>query len=183
MKLHLGCGKRDFEGWVNVDLADYPHIQHISSVNDLSMFEDNSADIIYSSHTLEYFDRNEAFTVLTEWRRVLKPEGILRVAVPNFKALIKVYDQTDDLSNILGPMYGKMMISRKEDSENIYHKTIYDFNSLSKLLMSVGYKNVIEYDWRKTEHSKYDDHSQAYFPHMDKNNGLLVSLNIEAIKC
>jgi len=27
-----------------------------------------------------------------------------------------------------------------------------------------------------------DDHSKAYFPHMDKENGKLLSLNIEAIK-
>jgi len=183
MKLHLGCGKRDFEGWINVDLADFPHVHHTSSVNDLSMFEDQSADIIYSSHTLEYFDRNEAVNVLTEWQRVLKIGGILRIAVPNFEALIKVYKQTNDISYILGPMYGKMAVSSNAEVENIYHKTTYDFESLSKLLVSVGYKNIIKYDWRKTEHANYDDHSQAYFPHMDKTNGLLVSLNIEATKC
>ena len=43
-------------------------------------------------------------------------------------------------------------------------------------------KNVIEYDWRETEHSEFDDHSQAYIPHMDKDNGTLISLNVECIK-
>jgi hypothetical protein len=28
----------------------------------------------------------------------------------------------------------------------------------------------------------FDDHSQAYIPHMDKENGTLISLNIETIK-
>ena len=183
MKLHLGCGKRNFQGWVNVDLADFPHVHYKSSVDDLSMFEDRIADIIYSSHTLEYFDRDEAFDVLREWRRVLKPEGILRIAVPNVKALIKVYERTGHISNILGPMYGKMIISTHTKAQNIYHKTIYDFASLSKLLTSVGYKNINEYNWRDTEHANYDDHSQAYFPHMEKDSGLLVSLNVEAKKC
>jgi hypothetical protein len=29
---------------------------------------------------------------------------------------------------------------------------------------------------------EFDDHSQAYLPHMDKENGTLISLNIEAVK-
>ena len=42
--------------------------------------------------------------------------------------------------------------------------------------------NVRRYDWRQTIHKDYDDHSQAYYPHMDKENGLLMSLNVEADK-
>ena len=90
MKLHLGCGKRDFEGWINVDLADFPHVHYKSSVDDLKMFKDNTADLIYSSHTLEYFDKLEVVTVLKEWHRVLKDGATLRVAVPNFNALAKL---------------------------------------------------------------------------------------------
>ena len=50
------------------------------------------------------------------------------------------------------------------------------------LLEENGFKNIKLYDWRETEHSQFDDHSQAYFPHLDKENGLLVSLNIECQK-
>ena len=46
----------------------------------------------------------------------------------------------------------------------------------------MGFKEVYRYDWRETEHSNIDDFSQAYIPHMDKENGELMSLNIEAIK-
>ena len=36
--------------------------------------------------------------------------------------------------------------------------------------------------WEETEHAQFDDHSQAYLPHMDKENGTLMSLNVECIK-
>ena len=49
-------------------------------------------------------------------------------------------------------------------------------------LLKVGFQNVKIYDWRETEHFFVDDYSQAYLPHMDKANGKLMSLNIEAIK-
>ena len=64
----------------------------------------------------------------------------------------------------------------------VYHKTVYDFEELSTILKDVGFKNIKKYDWKTTEHSQYDDHSQAYIPHMDKSNGTLISLNVEASK-
>lgn len=183
MKLHLGCGKRDFEGWINVDLADFPHVHHKSSVDDLKMFEDNTADLIYSSHTLEYFDRIEVLSVLKEWHRVLKSGAKLRVAVPNFSALVELYFETGKLDVILGPLYGRMPIKSPTDDIILYHKTAYDFDSLKSLLECSGFTNVACYDWRKVSHADQDDHSQAYYPHMDKEGGKLLSLNVEATRC
>jgi hypothetical protein len=59
---------------------------------------------------------------------------------------------------------------------------MFDFPTLEKALLDVGFKEVAVYDWRKTEHSDLDDYSQAYYPHMDKENGKLLSLNVEARK-
>lgn len=63
------------------------------------------------------------------------------------------------------------------NKKNLYHKTTYNFKKIKNLLESSGFKNVKRYDWKDTEHSHIDDHSQAYFPHMDKENGKLISLN------
>lgn len=177
VKLHLGCGWRDFgKDWIHVDGGDYPHVK-LKNITKLE-FNSDTVDIIYSSHTIEYFDRDEIIDILLEWKRVLKPGGILRLSVPNFEKLIEVYQITNNLDNILGPLFGKMLMS----NDKIYHKTVYDINSLEKLLDSVGFCCFEAYDWRNTEHSMFDDHSQAYFPHMDKENGLLISLNIQVKK-
>ena len=64
----------------------------------------------------------------------------------------------------------------------IYHKTTYDFESLRTVLENCGFSNVVEYNWRETDHAQFDDHSQAYIPHMDKENGVCISLNVECIK-
>ena len=58
----------------------------------------------------------------------------------------------------------------------------WDFDKLKKDLEKAGFTNVKRYDWRKTEHHYIDDYSQAYCPHMDKENGKLMSLNVEATK-
>lgn len=177
-KLHLGCGWRDFgPDWVHIDGGDYPHLKY----KDITLlpFEDNTVDLIYASHVVEYFDREEVLSILKEWNRVLKHGAVLRIAVPNFRVISELYlNENMPIEKFLGPMYGKM----KMDNQTIYHRTIYDFNSLKNTLESCGFTNTSEYDWRKTEHSMFDDHSQAYIPHMDKENGTLISLNIETIK-
>jgi predicted SAM-dependent methyltransferase len=178
IKLHLGCGKRNFgTDWIHIDGGDFTHLyaHDITKLN----FDDESVSMIYSSHTLEYFDREEVIPVLKEWVRVLRPDGILRIAVPNFIAMSYLYSAGKfPLKSFLGPLFGKM----KMGEETIYHKTVYDFHDLKEILESVGLRDVRYYDWRKTEHSNIDDCSAAYLPKMDKENGTLISLNVEATK-
>lgn len=181
-RLHLGSGKRYIPGFVHVDLADFPHIDHNHDVRTLPMFVDGSVDLVYASHVLEYFDRIESLNVLAEWRRVLRPGGTLRLAVPDFQALLDVYGHYGKLDMVLGPLYGRMAVGAPDGQHIVYHRTVYDFESLGALLESAGFEDVRRYDWRQTLHRDYDDFSQAYVPHMDKENGRLISLNVEADK-
>jgi SAM-dependent methyltransferase len=114
MKLHLGCGANAPEGWVNVDwfigarLARVPGLRWLVRrsgafglewppdvfLHDLRRpfpWPDASADAIYASHLLEHLSREEGACFLRECRRVLRPGGILRVVVPDFRALVDGY--------------------------------------------------------------------------------------------
>jgi len=178
IKLNLGCGWRNFGlDWVHIDGGSYPHLDSTDIIN--LPYPDNSVDIIYSSHTIEYFNRTEVKDVLSIWYNKLKPGGILRLAVPNFEVLAKLYVKNKiSLSQVLGPLYGQMLMG----DETIYHKTTYDYKSLESLLLDLNFNNIKSYNWEKTEHFNLDDFSQSYIPHMDKENGILTSLNVEAQK-
>lgn len=179
IKLHLGCGKKNFgEDWIHIDGSHYDHIHSHDIVN--LPFEENSVDLIYLSHVFEYFDVDERHGVLKKWLKVLKPGGILRLAVPDFEACAKLYvNKSVPLSKYVGMFYGKWKMTEKV---TIYHKTLYDFTIMKKVLEDNGFNNVRRWDWRKVDHGKFDDYSQAYLPHMDKENGTLVSLNVECVK-
>lgn len=181
IKINMGCGWRNFGSeWIHIDGGDYDHLDY----HDITklQFDDDTVDIIYASHVLEYFDRDQVIPLLQEWHRVLKPNGILRIAVPDFFAMIDLYHthQHIVLEDLLGPLYGKMDMG----TETIYHKTTYDFDSLSKVLLSCNFKKITRYDWKDYNvHINNDDHSQAYLnPKGDKENGTLISLNIECNK-
>jgi len=178
LKLNLGCGWRNFgEDWIHIDGGSYSHLHSRDIVN--LPFENNSVDLIYASHVFEYFNRQEGEELLNKWYIKLKPEGILRLAVPDFQKIAYLYAfENIPLVKFLGPLYGKIQMSDK----TIYHKTTYDFVDLQILLRKCKFKEVERYDWQKTEHAQFDDYSQAYIPHMDKENGTLISLNIQAVK-
>lgn len=180
MKLHLGCWHRYIEGFTHIDLCDMPHIDYKSSVDRLTFLENECAELIYASHVFEYFDRTQAPEVLAEWNRVLRPGGTLRLSVPDFDQLVQVYATSNDLTKILGPLFGRMQIENTRNT--IFHRTVYNSSLLIETLESAGFVDCKPWEWRHTEHSHIDDHSQAYFPHMDKENGIQISLNIECRK-
>lgn len=179
IRVNLGCGPRDFgKDWHHVDGGNYSHLDSHDIFN--LPFKDNSIDMIYASHIIEYFDREEIPSIIDSWKSKLKPAGILRLAVPDFYKMASLYvNKTYGIEYFLGPLYGKMDMG----SNKIYHKTTYDYDSLSGLLYKqCGFKKVRQWNWEKTDHSQFDDHSQAHLPHMDKESGTLISLNLEAIK-
>jgi ubiquinone/menaquinone biosynthesis C-methylase UbiE len=91
MKLHLGCGERFIPGFVHVDAHAYPHVDHQAKAENLAFVENGSTDLLYASHLLEHYGRSEIEGVLSEWYRVLRPDGVLRLAVPDFEACAKLY--------------------------------------------------------------------------------------------
>jgi predicted SAM-dependent methyltransferase len=186
-KLHLGCGHRNLgSDWIHIDIADFQHITYKQNVNDLHQFDNESVDLIYASHVLEYFDRYEVESVLKLWYNKLREGGVLRLSVPDFLKLKWVYEDTGDIENILGPLFGRL----DTGDGVIYHKTVYTYKSLRNLLATTGFKDIYYWDWREVHPHGYDDHSHAHFPHDPEaiksgnftGKHLPISLNIEAIK-
>jgi len=174
-KLNLGCGNKKIHGYINIDAIKENNPDDVLDIKNISK-KYNNVDIIYACHSLEHFSRVEAQEALADWYSALKPGGTLRIAVPDLEMAFKHYILHGDFSKIKGFLYG--------GQRNIYdfHKYGYDYLTLSNLLYEIGFNQVYKYDWRKTEHSHIDDYSQAYLPHMDKINGVLMSLNVEAVK-
>ena len=93
LKLNLGSGQRNFQKpWINIDCRDqgYP-VDILTDVKDLSMFADNSVDIIVAHHLLEHIDIGELEQYIAEWYRVLKSGGKLDIFVPHITKLFEAW--------------------------------------------------------------------------------------------
>lgn len=168
--LHIGCGKvilpRPF---VNLDIRKGKGVDHVSLAYPLN-FKKNSFDIVYASHVLEHFKKKDTLKILKEWVRVLKPNGILRISVPCFENLIKIYKTNAKITNVVGPLLGGQTYKQN------YHYNLFDKKSLTNYMMEAGCTAVHPWDFKRTIHSDHWDFSQA------TTNEIPISLNLEARK-
>lgn len=92
MKLvNLGCGQRYHKDWINIDFVSNSEdvIQH--NLLDGIPINDNEVDLVYHSHVLEHFSKVQGVYFIKECYRVLKVNGIIRIAVPDLETIVKEY--------------------------------------------------------------------------------------------
>ncbi len=104
-------------------------------------FDDAAVDAVYSSHMLEHLDRDGADRFLREVRRVLRPQGALRLAVPDLELLARAYCRNGDADGFLRGSYlcvpqprGVLQRLRAAAVGPRHHQWMYDARSLSALL-------------------------------------------------
>jgi len=175
MKIHVGCGSVTVPGYVNVDIRYLPNVDRVDNAEFLRSFQNEKIEAIYACHMLEHVNRWRVETVLRRWCDLLDEHGILYVAVPDFEAIVRYYNKTKDLQALMGLLYGG------QDYPENHHNYIWDYQSMSAMLHRVGFSSVSLYDWQSLFGS-FDDYSKCYLPHLDQENGTLMSLNIMAIK-
>lgn len=91
--LNLGCGTRFHHDWTNLDFKPVsPFVQRCDLRQGIP-FPDRHFDAVYHSHLLEHFPKSVAPRFLAECHRVLKPSGIIRIAVPDLEKMATVYLQ------------------------------------------------------------------------------------------
>lgn len=176
-RLHIGTGKNYLPGWVNVDIFSSVRADVYADMCSLP-FDRESFDLVYACHVLEHSHRHMVLATLTHWRDLLKPGGMLRLAVPDFQACVDWYCRTSDLNSITGLLYG----GQNHPKNN--HFIAFDLATLTHDLVKIGFAVVNRWDWRLTDHAQFDDFSQCYLPHMRKEapGAWLMSLNLEAVK-
>ncbi|WP_199311831.1 class I SAM-dependent methyltransferase [Phormidium tenue] len=89
--MNLGCGSRYVPDWDNFDfVANSEHVVPHNLIAGLPA-KDDSYDFVYHSHLLEHFSFYQAPIFLQECFRVLRPNGILRVVVPDLESVVNGY--------------------------------------------------------------------------------------------
>lgn len=180
--LNLGSARKKIYGFINVDICPDVSPDVVDDCISLTKFEPNSVDLIYTSHMLEHFIREDAKKALNRWYELLKSDGILRISVPDFEQLARHYMFYRDIKWI-----SRFLNGAQKDPRDI-HMILYDETSLKEVLEQAGFKDVKRYDHNKTEHFYVDDWSAAYYPerHIPDDRttprSVLMSLNIECTK-
>ena len=160
--LHVGCGRntlksapRYFHGpqWqeVRLDIDPNANPDIVASMLDMSPVESGSMDALYSSHNVEHVHPHEVLVVLREFRRVLKPEGVCVVTVPDLQSVAElvVQDKLDEPAYVskAGPiapldiLYGHRA-SMANGNLFMAHKTGFTAKTLGQAISAAGFAHV-----------------------------------------
>jgi predicted SAM-dependent methyltransferase len=101
LKLHLGCGNKHINGFINIDIRNLPEVDVVDDILKLNTIENETVDLIYVSHVLEHIGRHEYMNVLKKWFELLKVGGILRIAIPDFEKIVEHYNNNKNLKLLL----------------------------------------------------------------------------------
>lgn len=172
--VNIGCGVNTGSEFINVDAVPQAKTHVIADARRLPMFKDNSVDLVYASHVIEHFPRNQVRTALKEWLRILKPGGVLRFGVPDFDQLIRMYQKSgNDVDSIVNQLMG-------QDGEWDDHHTIWNRSFAEKVLKEVGYAQVRVWDVDTADHHSFSDKTSRVYDVQGEK--IPFSLNLEAIK-
>jgi predicted SAM-dependent methyltransferase len=89
--LNLGCGLTYVKGWTNIDFVSFSEDVIAHNLLTGIPHNNNSFDLVYHSHVLEHFPKTEAPKFIAECYRVLKPGGVIRIAIPDLEQIATNY--------------------------------------------------------------------------------------------
>jgi len=91
IQVNIACGINYIEDWINLDhIPVSPAIKKANLLGRLP-FEDNSVDVLYSSHFLEHVPVIKVPSFLNECFRVLKSGGQIRLVLPDLQEICREY--------------------------------------------------------------------------------------------
>ena len=106
----IGCGPiyNDFNGIkpIRVDIREDVNPDYRLDVRHLTPLENEDFDVVFSSHVLEHISRNEVESTLDEWIRILKPDGELRLVLPNIKWAAERIMNNEVDHHVMNVLYG-----------------------------------------------------------------------------
>jgi len=134
VKLHLGCGNRRLEGYINIDFRKTPATDLVHDLSKDLPYPDELIERIECYHLIEHLSREGAARLMRECHRALIPEGKMIIECPDFDQAVKEYLAGDEerLVNIFG--------LRRFTGDA--HQWGYNPKKLKGLLEITGFRNV-----------------------------------------
>jgi hypothetical protein len=156
MKLHLGCGQKYLEGYLNIDLPAEEEMKtfprKVDLMQDLTTlrYPPNSIDEIRNHHVFEHFTRPMACALLVTWSHWLRDEGILHIEVPDYlRTSLSVFNP---FSSLKEKGVGVRHVFGSHHAPWAVHAEGYTPKTLKFMLASFGFESteLKKHSWRGT---------------------------------
>jgi predicted SAM-dependent methyltransferase len=142
--VHLGCGFKYIDGLINADGNVFRKIDLWHDLRNALPFPNDSCKFVYSSHTIEHMFPYEAISLLRDVKRVLKPDGVARIAVPSMEHALDIArgQRIEDWPRPFEDSVAQAVNYLFCDGQ---HKYAYNFDILSTFAREAGFSRIVNY--------------------------------------
>jgi SAM-dependent methyltransferase len=175
-RLNWGCGMDPPPGWITSDRKEGPGIQLSCDILEGLPLESDSVDYAVSIHALPELPLAHLVPALTELRRVLRPEGVLRLALPDLVRGVRAY-LDGDRDYFLVPDEDAGSIGGKLVTQLLwygYTRSLFTADFAEELLRSAGFSSVT--------HCAFGETRSSFAEIVELDNRERESLFVEAVK-
>jgi predicted SAM-dependent methyltransferase len=175
-RLNWGCGEWAQSGWINSDIKENAGVDIVADIRDGLPIDSDSLDYVVSIHSLPEIPFVELVPALQELRRVLKPGGVLRIALPDLDRGIEAY-QRRDTNYFKVPDEHAKSVGAKFVTQMIwygYSRSLFTHEFIAEQLEKAGFSQVHHCSFKQTASS----HPEI----VDLDNREKESLFVEAVK-
>jgi predicted SAM-dependent methyltransferase len=151
-RLNWGCGNHVAPGWINADRKGGDCVDICSDIRQGLPLETGSIDYVVSIHALPEVPLAELVPVLGELRRVLRPEGVLRLALPDLARGVAAY-QRHDRDYFLVPDEHASSLGGKLVTQLLwygYSNSLFTADFVEELLLRAGFSRVFHCSFGET---------------------------------
>jgi predicted SAM-dependent methyltransferase len=138
-RVHIGCGDNAMPGWINIDSKARPGVLALDIRSGLP-FE--NVNLIFAEHFLEHLGLADAMKFLRECRRVLSPEGILRLSTPNLDWVLASHYRQDLWGDPNAPLNDCLRLNRAFHGWG--HQFLYNRQMLHASLKDAGFESIAD---------------------------------------
>ena len=131
IRLNLGSGDKAIPGFTSIDRIYGEEVYPLD-------WPDKSVVEIRASHVLEHLPQRDISDALSDWVRVLRPGGLLRIAVPDFDKIV-AYRANG------GAADWHLFLMGGQGNRNNYHQAVFDRHSLTDAMQAAGLTDIGEW--------------------------------------
>ena len=158
LRLQLGSGMNNLEGWVNLDLiGEQPDL--VWDLRRALPFPTGSARAVVLEHVLEHFSLVDGLALLRRCARVLGSGGTIRVGVPDFGAYLTSYAGDHEFIERLRPGRPTPLLAVGEVALRHGHRSVWDGETLTLAVRDSGFDDARVMAWGESSIDPVPDNS------------------------
>ncbi len=169
-RLNWGCAGSPARGWMNGDVAVSPGLDVIGDLREGLPLPDASLDYIVTVNAFTQVPHGQLEEALSELKRLLRTDGVLRLEVPDLERSVRAYLEGDvsyfPVPDDQAHSLGAKLILHLTGADS--RRSLYTFDALEEVMLRSGFRRIARCQFGETASefagiTELDDRDESLF--------------------